>query len=87
MGMSARITIAGQDDGKRGKIGIGMLGGFAGLFACAYVMGAPEFAEYFPKPVERALTNLRKDIDLAGDSARTTVSGAFQTVTGLVSGR
>ena len=66
---------------------VGLLSSMLGLIGCAYVMGTPEYSGALPPTVERALTNLRKDLDRAGQDTKGMVAGLYYSVSGLVSGR
>jgi hypothetical protein len=59
-----RIEVVGAGKGKN-NVGLGLLVLIGGLFAGAYVLGSPAYASAFPLPMERALTNLRSEIDKA----------------------
>jgi hypothetical protein len=60
--MSKRIAVVVKEKKKDG-LGIGLIAGFLVLFAGAYALGSPDVAAHFPRPVERALLNLRTEID------------------------
>lgn len=58
MRIEMRNTVKKQDG-----LGVGLLLGFLALFVLAYVLGSPSFADVFPLPMERALANLRTEIN------------------------
>jgi hypothetical protein len=60
--MAKRINVVVKEKKKDG-LGIGLVAGFLGLFAVAYALGSPDVAAHFPKTMERALLNLRTEID------------------------
>jgi hypothetical protein len=85
--MSRRATIIGRDEAKPEKTGLALLSGLIGLVAFAYVLGTPDLAGKFPPTMERALINMRKDFDQAGENTRTGISNIHQTISGFIPAR
>jgi hypothetical protein len=69
---------------RKEKSGLPLLAALLALIGGAYLLGAPEVAAHFPQSVERALTNMRGEIDKAGEAAMYSVSGVFGNVSSFV---
>ncbi len=77
-----RIDVKVLGGKKKDAIGLGLVAGFLALFAIGYGLGAPAIASVFPPKVERALTNLRNEIDGATEGLRRRLSNTYHTIAG-----
>jgi hypothetical protein len=75
-----RIDVNENGKSKKDQIGVGLLALFAVLFTVAYILGSPAYASAFPHSVERALINVRKEVDKATEGFGYTVAGVMDTV-------
>jgi hypothetical protein len=80
-----RVDIATKQ--KRQESSLPLLLAFTGMLSCAYILSLPSVAGQFPLPMERALTNLKRDIDATADAAARSASSTYQSVVYLFSGR
>jgi hypothetical protein len=80
-----RIEVKDRSRARKDKLGIGLIVVVGGLLTFAYILGAPAYASAFPLPVERALTNLRNEMNKATEGLGYTISeivGTVKSITG-----
>jgi hypothetical protein len=80
-----RIEVQGQAGRKKDQLGLGLMALIGVMLAVAYILGSPAYATAFPQPLERALTNLRTEMDKASESLGYSISGFIDTVRSLAS--
>jgi hypothetical protein len=86
VGVLMRIDVGTEAGKKKDQLGLGLVGLFLCLMSMAYMLGSPDYASSFPRPVERALTNLRNESDKAIENARLKMADTLAVV-GQIAGR
>jgi hypothetical protein len=85
-GVLMRIDVQNEAGKKKDELGLGLVGLFLCLLTMAYMLGSPDYASAFPRPVERALTNMRNESDKAIEHVRFKMADTLAVV-GQIAGR
>jgi hypothetical protein len=76
-----RVDVVIKEKKKQG-LGVGLLLFLAAMFTAAYLLGEPERAAGFPRPIEKALSSFRSEADKMIDSVGIRAGEVYRMVAG-----
>jgi hypothetical protein len=77
-----RVEVKTNEKKKESGLGLGFVLSVLVLCGCAYYLGGPSLEGVFPKSVERALTNFRKEADGVVEGAVKIYDNAYGKIAG-----